>query len=245
MRSKKLFIAIFLVPMVLAGASCTTSTEQINANKEQTAASVTSTPAVENSASPSATPSAEGTNSDGVGGGETNTNTSVDTSDWLTYENTDYGFQFQYPQGYTIVKDSRDIIHLKKSDINILDVYITNYNEAPEKPENALIPSIYDLEESKKSIESNTQAINIEGVKILSDVYYPDGYLLRAEFFVDNNYVKIVDLIPTVNKELFNYKDEEVVVKEKIQKIKSLAVSDEAKQEIQLFNNLVSSIRPL
>jgi len=97
MHKKIVLLSILFLPMILVGASCTTSTEQTNTGKEQTAASVTPAPAVENSASPSATPSAEGTNSDGIGGGETNTNTSVDTSDWLTYENNKYKFTIKYP----------------------------------------------------------------------------------------------------------------------------------------------------
>jgi len=77
--------------MILVGASCTTSTEQTNANKEQTAASVTPASSVENSATPAATPENENTNS-----------SSVDTSDWLTYENAEYGFSLKYPKNWTV-----------------------------------------------------------------------------------------------------------------------------------------------
>ncbi|HLD21812.1 MAG TPA: PsbP-related protein, partial [Patescibacteria group bacterium] len=91
MNKKIVLLSMLFLPMILVGASCTTSTEQTNANKEQTAASVTPASSVENSATPAATPENENTNS-----------SSVDTSDWLTYENAEYGFSLKYPKNWTV-----------------------------------------------------------------------------------------------------------------------------------------------
>jgi len=120
MHKKIVLLSILLLPMILVGASCTTSTEQTNANKEQTAASVTPTPTVTNSATPQATSENENTNSDGVGGGEIITNSSVNTSDWLTYENTQYQFRISYPNDMTIEEIDNASTNLGIQNTNVI-----------------------------------------------------------------------------------------------------------------------------
>jgi hypothetical protein len=52
---------------------------------------------------------------------ETSVDDSVDTSDWLTYENEEYGFSFEYPKNWHIKEDvinNRIYIRNVKNDVN-------------------------------------------------------------------------------------------------------------------------------
>ena len=106
-----MMISMLFLPLVLAGASCSTVTQQdATSEKEQAAVNTTNstqtpTPTAENSASPSATPFAENTNANGVGGSEPNTNASVDTSYWVTYTNQQIGMSMKVPQNYVVERE--------------------------------------------------------------------------------------------------------------------------------------------
>jgi len=126
MKQKLILVSMLFLPLMLAGASCSTATQQDAASeKEQAAVNTTDstqtpTPAVENSATPQATPSAENFNTnDGIGGGETDTNSSIDTSDWLTYENTDYGFSLKYPTHWNAKEELIGGLDIEQGDVNI------------------------------------------------------------------------------------------------------------------------------
>lgn len=69
--------------------------------------------------------------------------TSADTSKWKTYTNTEYGFSLKYPNGWT----TREDLSYVKSD------YIIWFN-APDKPNGAMLVSVYDNKDGKYSIDT-------------------------------------------------------------------------------------------
>lgn len=61
-----------------------------------------------------------------------NTNTTVDTSNWDTYINAQYGFQFKYPGNWSM-KENTDGNIVSLSYQNNYYIYITNQGKNPDK----------------------------------------------------------------------------------------------------------------
>jgi|SRR3989339_1800598 len=246
MHKKIVLLSILFLPMILVGASCTTSTEQTNTGKEQTAASVTPAPAVENSASPSATPSAEGTNSDGVGGGETNTN----TSDWLTYENAEYGFTLKYPADYHIEKLANQEIYIKKNNVDSVKILIYDYDELTAEngfdltfdeyfQKKVSLPLSQKLLDSFKTfMQPNTEIQDLP--MYVSANYSVEGadYYLSSHFFIQNNYIRVTSPIEIEHENLSWPEDKEIIEKTIID-INNKNVASSAVQKIDFFNQLI------
>lgn len=108
MKHYHYFLAFFF-PLLLVGASCTQPTETSNRSdaniNTDTVLNVNAEPVDENTNSTYET--VQDTN---VSNDETITNTAaIDTSEWLTYTNEEYGFSFRYPREWGEVAVNKEI----------------------------------------------------------------------------------------------------------------------------------------
>ena len=100
----------------------------------------------------------------------TNMNTEVDTSDWLTYENEEYGYAFKYPRDWEIIETSYATIGFRPISFVATDeewsaVYLTLYDN----PGNLSISTYYEQTDGPSNLfETSLSVENREanGIKM-------------------------------------------------------------------------------
>lgn len=177
-----------------------------------------------------------------------NTNSStIDTSDWLTYMNEEYGFSFMYPTGYTVSVFSTEEVYLKKEGADQIKVYIQSYAKATEQ--NGVLYSKSSLLELQDSIAASSTSVSVNNIMMKIGYGYDvpgGGFIKEANFFVDSNFIKVSTVVnpegvqyPThpFNDETRSWTDS--VLK---QLSKGQLLSPQEEQRIKVFDNVVNSV---
>ena len=175
----------------------------------------------------------------------------VDTSDWLTYTNEEYGFSFKYPPQWSLEVLSSTEIYLTSTSQDTIKFYIQSYQDAPEKEGEAyaLLLTKTELVALKQDIINNADAI-VNGIPISVSIGYDvpgaDFYKL-AEFFINNDNLQLSLPIHAENVEYPEqaYNDEVRVWSEDV--INKLnngeLLSGNAKEAIKVFNGVIKSLQ--
>lgn len=121
--------------------------------------------------------------------------TPTPNSDWLTYKSDEYGFEFQYPQDWTISKS----IYPTTEKILIQSPNLSSYSDSPVQPAEK-VPYQIEIQTFSKSASDLDSYINqskkivIDGRNAYVTAYYPDGMLNTLNTFIDftkDEYLKI------------------------------------------------------
>ncbi|MBI2415180.1 MAG: hypothetical protein HYV33_00775 [Candidatus Kerfeldbacteria bacterium] len=143
------------------------------------------------------------------------TTNEVDTSDWLTYTNEEYGFRFKYPREWSIQerKNYINIFSAKQSELLKNDpqtsaqIYISVLNDPNPEP----IQELYKNEKDFKLIQSDSAVMIISYEDFneyanSSSIYYyfqnKQNNIIRATYFKDNLEADLIKKI--INTVQFN-----------------------------------------
>lgn len=145
-------IAIFLVPVLLLGASCTQPT--------------TNTDTVSNTN--------ENTNTEVV----VNTNAELDTSDWLTYTNEEYGFSVKYPSNWIyfnkIDEEGYAIYDASETDLVRFTDRINEYSASSFKDVAIQVKTKENISQRElESINSSQNVIERDGLYFIFSASWP------------------------------------------------------------------------
>lgn len=166
----------------------------------------------------------------------TSTEEAIDTSNWKTYRNEEYGFEFKYPEGW--VENNRPAYPFN---INII-----SYKDAPvilDKNMYAGIPTKDRLAQFKKELD-NRGNIYIDGIKALKteDFDVPSGsFYERVSFFIGQDLVEILYYLPLGP---FGYNEQEKIEAAR-NNIKLKQIDQRTITIIDNFNIMVKSIKLL
>lgn len=127
----------------------------------------------------------------------------IDTSDWLTYTNEEYGFSFRYSAEFTLEESGPSGAYFRSSagQLHNIKLFIQDYDDAPDKKGDAyaLLYTKAELISLKNNIAKESDIV-VNGLPVNYFYYYdvPGGVFLRgADFFVKNDYTRISMVIET------------------------------------------------
>lgn len=194
---KILSLSLLSSVLVLAGCTLQPTTESASGGNTNTANNNANVEVVTNT---NAIVGNENTNTTGVSD-EVDTSdfalgevegTEVDTSDWLTYTNEDYGFSFKYPENYSIeVVSAGYELRINNTLGEDIKFYKQYYSEAGTK--DTLLSSKESLADLKEESELKGKS-NANNVIINSYYSYsiPGGNFYKgADFFLGSDYVRM------------------------------------------------------
>lgn len=132
----------------------------------------------------------------------------VDTSDWLTYTNDEYGFSLLYPSNYSFSESHEGVNFINlESDSSVanqenIKFYVQSYSKAPDKQGEAyaLLSTKSELSALKNEMTQNADKIvNGEAVNIYNSYDVPgDTFYRGASFFANQDYVRVsMVIMPT------------------------------------------------
>ncbi len=118
-----------------------------------------------------------------------------ETANWQTYTNTNYGFEFKYPNDLVITNedDKRD--------------FVFNPDDSASKPFDWLslhLSNKIDRQIFNFSVTINSPAMGFEGVEAISETYLTiDGVQVRREIFqqIEGEYKGVKSVLYTFNKD--------------------------------------------
>jgi len=168
------------------------------------------------------------------------TNVDEDTNLYINYK---YGFSFEYPKDTRLEQVNFEQIYLYKKDKTLstfFDMTIQPYDDAPDKTH--YIYSKKDLLKIKKEIADNPDLM-IGSIPAVSDEYYPNGYVKKINFFIDNNYFDVNLTFDILNQ--LGTSTDQSVIENNIKKIQLEQLDEYGRMYLSIFNATVSSVKKL
>ena len=246
----------------MAGAGCTQSTstktnETVNESGDTVVADNTN---MEQGNETADTETVENTNADV---GDTNIDivddTVIDTSDWLTYNNEEYGFSLKYPSNYSF-SESHQGVNFQNAEPSStvasqenIKFYVQSYSEAPDKEGEAyaLLSTKAELSALKDTmIQDSDKTVN--GIPL--DIYYSydvpgEAFYRGANFFVNQDYIMVSMVVMPMDIEYpnhsFNSETREWSGNIVQQLNESQLISKNDQMRINIFDTMVSTVQQL
>lgn len=175
-------------------------------------------------------------------------------SEWLTYHNEQYGFNFDYPEGWNVFvsTDGSGIILSNSEDQSIrpMVIKITDFSTSPPGFDQwAMTKSGWALtkkwlaekkqqfEESGRAADGNGKFVNF-GNDYSTFQYH--NFYRHADFFIDENLVTVVQPLSVVMPDIAGWTK---VHEEILSKINSNSMSELVSKEVLLMDRVVVSFR--
>lgn len=161
------------------------------------------------------------------------------------YTNEKYGFNFQYPNDWTVEKLSDEELYLENSIGDRIKFYTQSYEGAPEQ--DTLLYSKETLTRLKDSIAENDRSRIIDSLIVDSYFAYDpqgDGFFRAAEFFVNQDFVRvIINIFPTTTErpygDAIDQWSEDIV--NELNKGNLLTSKDQ--NLVQMFDQIINSLQ--
>ena len=162
----------------------------------------------------------------------------IDTSDWLTYRNEEYGFELKYPGEWSQNNNIKYPLFIK----------ITNYNKAPKiltKDDHVMILTQGELSQMKKNIENidNKNAFLLNNkIKAEIGVSYdvPSGsFYKKIKFFINND---LIELWVTYPLGPYMWPKDKEIINDLLQEMKENSFNNEILNINNKFKKIVKTI---
>lgn len=183
----------------------------------------------------------------------------VDTSDWLTYTNEEYGFSFKYPNNYSF-DESHEGVNFQnaESDSTVanqenIKFYIQSYSEAPDKEGEA-----YALLYTKTELALLKDEMTQDADRIVNDIplniYYSydvpgEVFYKGANFFSNQDYISVSMVIVPTGIEYPNHPFNGETRKwsnDIVQKLNAAnLISQNDQMRIEIFDTMINTLQLL
>jgi len=156
---------------------------------------------------------------------------SVDTSDWRTYRNEEFGFEFKYPKEWKAPSGWEDVMQVNVTDSGYLNNRSNTLEDIIVHGETIGLVELSDDINGKLSVYYTT--IDSNDYSIVKDILY------GVKFFIDNDLIEVSIILPRENN--FDLPEEEKALNYFIKEIIEGNSSNKMNDMMDKFNVVIST----